>query len=237
MIRKRDDVPQSMRGGSRRPTAHRAGLYLLIALLAACSSPPSGQSASGAPAALDGKEEATPAVMDTASADSIAPAGGYPAPGESSPSLPDAPKAVTPGGAAYAMFLPVIVNELPPIYPFALNPTSNIAIQGINGCNWIGVGGQIFDLAGTPLQNLVLHLEGIWNGKPIAMEALSGSKPDPYGPAGYEFVLGNQTLDSNQKLWIQVRDATNKAISAPVYINTYNDCTRNLILINFNQVR
>jgi hypothetical protein len=161
--------------------------------------------------------------------------GVYPAPGTSPVENTPAPKAAgTPGDNS--VFLPAIVNERPPDYPFELQTTGVMAIQGFFGCNWEGVAGQVFDLAGIPLQNLILHLEGTWAGKAVTVEALTGSAAQ-YGPAGYEFVLGTQTLDSTQSLWVQVLDATHKAVSARVYFDTYNDCARNLILVNFDQVR
>jgi hypothetical protein len=161
-------------------------------------------------------------------------AGVYPPP-EAATANASSPKAgTTPGGST--IFLPAIVNERPPDYPFELQSTGVIPIQGFYGCNWEGIAGQVFDLAGIPFQNLILHLEGAWAGNSISVEKLTGSATQ-YGPAGYEFVLGTQTMDSSQALWIQVLDATHKAISARVYLNTYNDCARNLILVNFNQMR
>jgi hypothetical protein len=237
MIRNKRRFHPSTCRGFHRPISFRVALFLLGALLAACSGLPFLQPASGTPAAQNGMEDTALAETHAISANTAVPMGGYPLPEDSSPVLPAEPKAITPDPNSFNMFLPIIFNELPPTYPFELQSTGVMAIQGIYGCTWIGLGGQIFDLSGVPLMNLVLHLEGTWDGKSVAVETLSGSKPDPYGPAGYEFILGNQTLDSSQTLWIEVRDATNKAISAPVFINTYNDCTRNLILINFNQIR
>ena len=162
-------------------------------------------------------------------------AGVYPPPESATADNSSAPKAVgTPG--SNSVFLPAIINQKPPEYPFELQSTGVMPIQGFYGCSWEGVAGQVFDLAGIPIQNLILHLEGFWAGQTISAEKLSGSATQ-YGPAGYEFLLGTQTLDSSQSLWIQVFDATHKEISARVYLDTYNDCARNLILVNFNQVR
>jgi hypothetical protein len=174
-------------------------------------------------------------VPETAPTATVAAQGVYPAPETSSGENTPAPKAAgTPG--TNSVFLPAIVNEKPPDYPFELQPSGVMAIQGFFGCNWAGVGGQTFDLAGIPIQNLFLHLEGIWAGLAVSRESLSGSASQ-YGPAGYEFKLGDVTMDSSQSLWVQVLDATHKAISARIYLDTYNDCARNLILVNFNQVR
>jgi hypothetical protein len=161
--------------------------------------------------------------------------GAYPPPSSSAEGTA-VPKAVPHAEGTNAVFLPAIINEKPPQYPFEVQQTGVLAIQGFFGCNWTGVAGQVFDLTGAPIKNLILHLEGFWNGSAVSTEALSGSA-DQYGPAGYQFVLGTQTLDSTQALWIQVQYAAHKEISARVYFNTYNDCARNLILVNFVQVR
>jgi hypothetical protein len=87
---------------------------------------------------------------------------GYPVPDEILPTLEPLSKALAPGSSSFSMYLPGIWNERIPSYPFELQTTGVMAVQGFFGCNWIGVAGQVFDLSGAPLPNLVLHLEGTW---------------------------------------------------------------------------
>jgi hypothetical protein len=193
-------------------------------------------------ASLPAGETLLPEAESTQAAIALAekpapPTGGYPAPEESAPASQAQAKAATAVPGSFAMYLPVIANQMPSSYPFELKSSGVVAIQGMNGCDWAGVAGLVFDLSGAPLQNLILHLEGTWNGQSIALEALSGSTPDPYGPSGYEFVLGDQPQTTSQALWIQVRDATGKQISERVYFNTQDDCGHNLVLIDFKQMR
>ncbi len=101
-------------------------------------------------------------------------AGVYPPPESAATDNSSAPKSVgTPG--SNSVFLPAIINQKPPEYPFELQSTGVMAIQGFFGCNWEGVAGQVFDLAGIPIQNLILHLEGFWAGQAVSAEKLSGS--------------------------------------------------------------
>jgi hypothetical protein len=202
----------------------RLAAVIVFYLLAACS----GTTAvpSTAPIGGLGKSTSTPA------ADSL---GVYPPPADGAAPALDS-KSVPHAEGTNAVYLPAIINEKPPQYPFEIQPTGVLAVQGFFGCNWIGVAGQVFGLNGAPIQNLILHLEGLWNGTAVSSEALTGSAGH-YGPAGYEFILGTQTLDSTQTLWIQVMDGALKQVSPRVYLNTYNDCARNLILVNFVQVR
>jgi hypothetical protein len=210
-------------------------------ILAACSGSPSNSipttDASIAP--NGGIEAPASEILDANNPPAATPtsdaAGVYPPPESKSISGNGDSKAVTPSGTD-SIFLPAIINEKPPLYPFEIQQTGVLAVQGFFGCNWSGVAGQVFNQTEVPIQNLIVHLEGFWNGNPVSKDALTGSATQ-YGPAGYEFVLGDQLLDSNQALWIQLRDAGQKNISARVYLDTHNDCSRNLILVNFIQVR
>ena len=218
----RAEIGLGMRVGSG---AFAAAAALALGLLSACSAAPSGTASVTSSPPVGGMEP-------TGAADAM---GVYPPPAAGAQSTADA-KGLPHAEGTNAVYLPAIINEKPPQYPFEIQQTGVLAVQGFSGCNWIGVAGQVFDMSGAPIQNLILHLEGFWNGSSVSSEVLSGSAGQ-YGPAGYEFVLGTQTLDSTQSLWIQVRDATHKELSTRVYLNTYNDCARNLILVNFVQVR
>jgi hypothetical protein len=193
-------------------------------LLASCSGTPDG----GDPAA-QGTLPSDPGPEGSV-ADGV-----YPLPGPSAAEGTAAPKDLPHAEGTNAVFLPAVINEKPPLYPFELQQTGVLAIQGWFGCEWMGVAGQIFDPTGDPIQNLIVHLEGFWNGTAVSVEVLSGTAPQ-YGPAGYEFLLGTQPLNSSRTLWVQLYDATHKQISARIYFNTYNDCARNLILINFVEI-
>jgi hypothetical protein len=211
-------------------TALAAAALIVLGLLAGCAS--SGTAESTASLPIGGLDATDAATASTPASDAL---GVYPPPADGA-EITVGPKAAPHAVGTNAVYLPAIINEKPPQYSFEVQQTGVLAVQGFFGCNWIGVAGQVFDLSGAPIQNLILHLEGIWNGSSVSSEALSGSAGQ-YGPAGYEFILGTQTLDSTQTLWVQVQDATHKQLSTRVYLNTYNDCARNLILVNFVQVR
>ncbi|MBN2084633.1 MAG: hypothetical protein JW748_05365 [Anaerolineales bacterium] len=222
------DAVETLFGTRIRHAAIRTGFaaaaMIALGLLAGCSG--------AAPGTPEGAAPPIGGLDSTAPADAM---GVYPPPVGGVGATAD-PKALPKAAGTNAVYLPAIINEKPPTYPFDIQQTGVLAVQGFFGCNWSGVAGQVFDQSGAPLQNLILHLEGFWNGSAVASEVLSGSAGH-YGPAGYEFILGTQTLDSTQTVWIQVQDAAHKQLSPRVYLNTYNDCARNLILVNFVQVR
>ncbi|MGV8025198.1 MAG: hypothetical protein AB2L18_01415 [Anaerolineaceae bacterium] len=104
------------------------------------------------------------------------------------------------------------------------------------GCNWLGVGGQIFDENGNPVINLVVWMRGSIGSTPFETVVLSGTaEGDKYGPGGYEAVIHNTVLDTSGVFSIQVLDLNGNILSDQVFFDTYAQCDQNLILINFTK--
>jgi hypothetical protein len=104
------------------------------------------------------------------------------------------------------------------------------------GCNWMGIGGQVVGLDGGAVLYLSIQLGGSLDGQAIDMITISGTAPQ-YGQAGYEFKLSDQPVDSSQNLYVQLLDQADLPLSDKIYFDTFNDCDKNLILINFKQIR
>jgi protocatechuate 3,4-dioxygenase beta subunit len=102
------------------------------------------------------------------------------------------------------------------------------------GCRWMGVAGLIFDDRSHPVYNVVVEVGGTLNGKKISVLAMTGFAP-AYGPGGYEIKLSDQLITSNRTLYLVVYDLNGIQLSEKVYFNTYNDCTRSLVLVNYIQ--
>lgn len=105
---------------------------------------------------------------------------------------------------------------------------SNIA--NTNGCQWFGLSGQVFDLQNRGVVGLTMHVEG--NG--VNYDAFTGSAPR-YGPSGWEAPLGNAPVASTNTYKIQLRNGTGQPLSETVVLDTFNDCGKNQIIINFIQ--
>lgn len=122
--------------------------------------------------------------------------------------------------------------------PFSVqvgNPTFINNIANERGCDWMGVGGQVFDLSGAPITGLNVHLEGALAGVPFSLDALTGSATT-LGPAGYVFNLAEQPEASSGTIWLQLDDGAGVPLSARIYIETSDECDENLVLVNFTQV-
>ncbi|MFU8826763.1 MAG: hypothetical protein ACNA70_04645 [Brevefilum sp.] len=113
---------------------------------------------------------------------------------------------------------------------------SSALIRPSLGCDWLIIAGQVWNLQDAPVRGLSLHLFGALDGYTIDRFSLTGSAPD-YGQSGYEFQLENLSVDSQDTLFIQLFDADGNALSNPYGLETFNDCQKNLILVNFKQVR
>jgi hypothetical protein len=101
-------------------------------------------------------------------------------------------------------------------------------------CNWQGVGGTVDDASGSPIVGMVIRLTGTLAGKPINLTTVSGVNPD-YGKSGYEFALGTTPVASSDPLTLQLLDQAGLPLANNVYIVTYNDCKKNLILVRFKK--
>ena len=112
----------------------------------------------------------------------------------------------------------------------------NIFYPGLD-CKWMGVAGQAFDLSGAAIEEgIFVQLKGTLQGEPIEILGTVGMVTT-YGPGSYEFVLGDTPIASSQTIWVQLFDAAMLPLSDQVYFDTFAECDKNLILINFNQIR
>lgn len=141
------------------------------------------------------------------------------------PEVTSVPPTETPFSGYYAF---VLQNDINAIESTLFKPNY--------GCNWIGVAGQVFDLQGRPVMGVRVWLRGTFNGERVDMLSLT-LESSPYGPSGFEFTLGDKPLNSTGQLSIQLLDQANIPISDRVYFDTFEDCQKNLILINFKQIR
>ena len=127
-------------------------------------------------------------------------------------------------------------------YAFVVQKGSPVAIDGAQfhpdaGCKWSGVAGQATSLNGEAVKGLFVQLGGSLPGvESLDNLTMTGLAPQ-YGQGGFEITLSDQLIASNDTMWIQLLDQQNLPLSNRVYFNTYNDCSKNLVIIYFDQVR
>jgi len=108
-------------------------------------------------------------------------------------------------------------------------------------CSWMGIAGQVFDASGNPVAGVKVSVTGTLNGVLISQQGVTASADDAnalhtYGPSPFEIQIGKQPIDSQNSLAVQLVDASGNALSRSVLVNTYQDCQKNLVVLNFIQV-
>jgi hypothetical protein len=125
------------------------------------------------------------------------------------------------------------------IYPFILR-NEPVAIAGDampdhDTCKmWIA--GQTYDLQGAPMVGITVMLGGRLKGSTLYQLSLTGTALQ-FGQAGYEFIVSDQPTNSKESVFVQLFDQALIPLSGRIYLDTFEDCKQNLILINFRQVR
>jgi hypothetical protein len=140
------------------------------------------------------------------------------------PSLTPLPPTAPPGGYAYE-----VRQGSPKAIPNIYYPEQ--------ACNGMWVGGQVVDMKDNPVTGLIVRLGGRVQGLQIEENnfTLTGVALN-YGRAGYEFKLGSAPIASKDALWVQLVAQNGVPLSGQVYFTTYQDCDKNLIIIDFKQV-
>jgi hypothetical protein len=176
------------------------------------------------PTDTPGLKQTAPSLIQTASVTPLPPTPTF------TPS-PTATETPTPGPSPTA--------TIDSIYPFIVVNTP-VAINGSampdhDTCK-LWVAGQAYDLQNAPMVGITVQMGGYVNGKTLDVLSLTGTALQ-FGRAGYEFVIAEQPVRSRQSVWVQLLNQSRYPLSGKVYIDTEEDCQKNLILINFRQVR
>lgn len=158
-------------------------------------------------------------------------------------SMPTDVPTATPTQFVLVSLTPVPVTEEPDLSAVAFGLKEGSPQQLPNfarpelGCAFMGVAGQVFELNGNVItQGITIQLGGLLSGSILDLLSLTGTT-NLYGPGSYEFILADQPIASSNSLWVQLLDQAGLPLSEKIFFTTFDDCERNLILINFQQFR
>ena len=119
---------------------------------------------------------------------------------------------------------------------YTLQQGSPAALPNFNhpedGCDWLGVAGQVFDENGLEVIGLTVLVGDTETPEATPLEGITGDAL-AYGLGGYEIQMAAEALDSSERFWIQILNAEGAPLTTRHTFNTYRDCEQNLILINF----
>jgi hypothetical protein len=123
-----------------------------------------------------------------------------------------------------------------PKAPFSATITyiASTIIHQEEGCNWQGIGGTVVDANNADMLRMTIRLSGKYDGKSKTELTVSSIAP-AYGKSGYEFFLGTTPISSKGDLYLQLLDQSGVPLSDNIYIDTFSDCTENLVLVRFKK--
>ena len=98
-------------------------------------------------------------------------------------------------------------------------------------CNDIEIVGQIFDKDGQPLNDMVVIVRPLIIDSTVEYIGYSGAFQD-IGPAGYQIKF--HSSETEEKVSIQLFNKAGESVSDPYIINTFSDCERNFVILNFS---
>lgn len=102
-------------------------------------------------------------------------------------------------------------------------------------CAWMGVAGRVFDIKNRPVKGIRVAITGWLDGHTVNLLSLTGTALQ-YGPSGYEFSLAEAPDATIGQLKIQLMDQSDLPLSDVVVLDTYVECEKNLILVDFKQI-
>lgn len=145
-----------------------------------------------------------------------------------SPTRTEPPASLTPGAEPSPTRVIVTGN-----FEFVVQEGSPLALANFandEGCSWLGLAGTVFD-GGNGVDGYVIHFEG--GGQ--SLTATSGSAPAYSQAGGYELVLNDHVVATQAEYSVQLYNNSGQPLSVRLFFDTFADCERNLILINFER--
>lgn len=123
-----------------------------------------------------------------------------------------------------------------PKAPFSATVTyiDSTIIHPEAGCNWQGIAGTIVDAKNADMIGITIRVAGFYNGKTKNELTVSGIAP-AFGKSGFEFFLSAVPVSSDGLLTIQILDQAGLPLSSIIEIDTFSDCSKNLVLVKFKK--
>ncbi len=143
-----------------------------------------------------------------------------------------------PSPTAFSLVPPTKTPTITPTpkAPFSATVTyiDSTIIHPDSACNWQGVGGTIVDSNNADMLRMTVRLVGMYDRKTKNELTVSSIAP-AYGKSGFEFFLGTVPVSSKGQLYIQILDQAGLPLSNNIYIDTFSDCSKNLVLVRFKK--
>lgn len=115
-------------------------------------------------------------------------------------------------------------------YPFESAGVRYETNSNGQGCNWMSIAGQVFDMDGNPLYQVGVMVEG----QSFEQFSWAGSATT-FGPSGYEVQLNTSPYAAT---WtVRLLNFNTLPISARITVRSRGSCSQNVIILDFQQVK
>jgi hypothetical protein len=106
----------------------------------------------------------------------------------------------------------------------------------LNGCDGIYLVGNVVDINGSPLVHMTVDAGGSLGGVTInPPPSDSGSHPE-FSASGWQIKISNTLVDSTSSVYVALYQVgSDDPVSDLVFVDTFNDCEKNMIMVNFTQ--
>ena len=130
-----------------------------------------------------------------------------------------------------------VVGPVPESFPFTLQVGSlryspNFTHPEL-ACQWVGIGGQVFEDDRPTSEVHVAVVSGLLSGVPVERIGLTGQNTG-YGPSGYEILLGDDPQAFEGNWTVQLFSLNGIELSPAFSFKPGSDCQTNLLIVNFN---
>lgn len=136
------------------------------------------------------------------------------------------PGIVIPTGQA----APLGAGEVQSVYPFIASTPELRSNTNSQGCDWLGIAGQVIGLQGESLLNYPVEVAG----DQFLEVQFSGSAPT-YGASGFEVNVDSHPRQATFS--VRLLGPTGDPLSDYILVETGTDCQTNLIYLELQQVR
>lgn len=105
-----------------------------------------------------------------------------------------------------------------------------------NGCDGIYLVGNVIDITGSPLIHMTVDAGGSLGGATIDPEPSdSGSHPE-FSASGWQIKISDTLIESTNSVYLALYTvAFDDPVSDLIFVDTFNDCSKNMIMVNFTQ--
>lgn len=111
-----------------------------------------------------------------------------------------------------------------------------IYLPHLDGCGGLYIAGNVVDIYGNYINFMIVRVGGTLGGELLNIEDTNSGSNKNYTDSGWEVKIADAPIDSTGTVYVELYlQGSDDPVSDLIIVDTYNDCNRNLVIINFVQ--